>query len=397
MPTIDLIYFNAGGGHRAAAQALQQTIALQQRPWRVRLVNLAEVLDPQRRFERLTGIAPEQLYNKRLQRGWTLGLQHELKLLQGLIRFTHKRMLATLQRHWAQTEPDLVVSLVPNFNRVLCESVASALPGVPCVTVMTDMADHPPHFWVEPGLQQTLVCGTPHAMQQALRAGCDPAQLMLASGMVLRPAFYAPPATERTRAMLALGLDPMRPTGVVMFGGQGSQQMLQIARALPDVQLLLLCGHNTTLAQRLKSLHRSVPHAVLGFTEDIGNTLRLGDFFIGKPGPGAISEAVQLGLPVLTWRNAWTMPQERYNTEWVREKGVGIVIPSMRELRPAVAEMLLTLPVLRSQAQQVRNRAVFEVTALFERQLAQATRSDVGRPAPGLAPRWAARPAVALA
>ena len=43
--TIDLVYFNAGGGHRAAALALQEVIALQRRPWTVRLVNLAEVLD----------------------------------------------------------------------------------------------------------------------------------------------------------------------------------------------------------------------------------------------------------------------------------------------------------------------------------------------------------------
>ena len=43
---VDLIYFNAGGGHRAAAQALEQVISSQQRPWTVRLVNLMDVLDP---------------------------------------------------------------------------------------------------------------------------------------------------------------------------------------------------------------------------------------------------------------------------------------------------------------------------------------------------------------
>ncbi len=384
MKTVDLVYFNAGGGHLAAARALQQTIALQRRPWRVRLVNLAQVLDPQGRFERATGHAPEALYNKRLQRGWTLGLTQELKLLQGVIRMTHKPMLAALQRHWASTEPDLVVSLVPNFNRALCESVASALPGVPFTTVMTDMADHTPHFWIEPDLNQTIVCGTPHALQQAKAAGYRDEQLMLASGMVLRPAFYAPPGGSRMREMAALGLDPMRPTGVVMFGGQGSPQMLHIARHLPDVQLLLLCGHNQALAQRLQVLRRRAPHAVLGFTEDICNTMRLGDFFIGKPGPGAISEAVQLGLPVLTWRNAWTMPQERYNTEWVREQGVGVVAASMAELAPALAQLLAALPQLRAATRRVRNRAVFEVIGLLARQLAQA---------PRVHGRWAAWPA----
>lgn len=34
MKTITLIYFNAGGGHRAAATALATVIGQQQRPWR---------------------------------------------------------------------------------------------------------------------------------------------------------------------------------------------------------------------------------------------------------------------------------------------------------------------------------------------------------------------------
>ena len=101
-PVIELIYFNAGGGHRAAAMALQAAIAQQRRPWTVRLVNLTEVLDRRGQFRRLMGFDPEDLYNKRLQKGWTLGLAQELKLLQGAIRWAHAPMLRLLQRHWAQ-------------------------------------------------------------------------------------------------------------------------------------------------------------------------------------------------------------------------------------------------------------------------------------------------------
>ena len=51
----------------------------------------------------------------------------ELELLQRMIRLGHAAMLRPLREHWLAREPDLVVSLVPNFNRVLCESVAGAL------------------------------------------------------------------------------------------------------------------------------------------------------------------------------------------------------------------------------------------------------------------------------
>jgi len=365
MTTVDLVYFNAGGGHRAAALALQEAIREQRRPWDVRLVNLTEVLDPQGRFRRVTGMDPEDIYNKRLARGWTLGLAQELKLLQGVIRLAHGRLVQTLQQHWARTEPDLVVSLIPNFNRALYESVASTLPGVPYVTVLTDMADHPPHFWIEPGQDQHLVCGTPHALAQARAAGYRDGQLSLTSGMILRPAFHRPIEVDRAHELAALGLDPQRPTGLVMFGGQGSMQMVKIARLLGEQQLILLCGHNQPLADTLRRLRRAAPHAVVGFTAEVGRWMKLADWFIGKPGPGSLSEAVQMGLPVITFSNAWTMPQERFNTRWVAEQGIGRVVPSVKALPQAVAGLLAELPALRRRVAAIDNRAVHEVPQIL--------------------------------
>ncbi len=62
MSTIDLVYFKAGGGHLASAQALSGALQAQDARWQVRLVNLFEVLDPQDRFRKLTGSAPEDWY-----------------------------------------------------------------------------------------------------------------------------------------------------------------------------------------------------------------------------------------------------------------------------------------------------------------------------------------------
>lgn len=373
MKIIDLIYFNAGGGHRAAAQALQTTIRQQGRPWQVRCVNLVEMLDPQARFQHITGMAPEALYNKRLASGWTLGLATELKWLQRMISASHATLVQRLQQHWSKAVPDLVVSLIPNFNRALHDSLAVAAPGVPFVTVMTDMADLPPHFWIEPDLDQHLVCGTEHAVRQAMAAGCDPRRVHRTSGMVIRPDFYQPQDHDRAAEQARLGLDPARPTGVVMFGGQGSMAMLTIARQLSDVQLVLMCGHHQVLAQRLRALPTVATHAVVEFTPQVRRHLAVGDFFLGKPGPGCLSEAVQQGLPVLTVRNAWTMPQERYNTDWVEEVGVGIVGGSLRQIRPQVLDMVRRLGEFKAAVQRQRNRAVFEVPDILAGILQGAT------------------------
>jgi UDP-N-acetylglucosamine:LPS N-acetylglucosamine transferase len=373
MTRVDLVWFNAGGGHRAAAAALAQVMHAQGRPWEVRKVNLTEVLDPSSVFRRLTGMEPEDIYNKRLASGFTLGLAQELKLLQGLIRFSHASLVQRLSAHWKATQPDLVVSLVPNFNRALHDSLAAARPGVPFVTVLTDMADHPPSFWIEPGTQQHVVCGTAHAAQQALAQGCAPQQVHRTSGMILRPDFYLPSAHDRTAERLRLGLDAHTPTGLVLFGGAGSRVMKRIALRLPDTPLILMCGRNETLAEQLRALPSGpAPRVVVGHTSEVARWMQLADFFIGKPGPGSLSEAVQMHLPVIVTRNAWTMPQERWNTDWVQQQGVGVVCRSFRQVQDAVTGLVGELPSLRDRVRQVHNRAVFEVPDILAQVLAAA-------------------------
>jgi UDP-N-acetylglucosamine:LPS N-acetylglucosamine transferase len=369
MKTIDLVYINAGGGHRSAANALERVIREQGRDWQVRLVNLFEVLDPQDVFRRTTGVKPEDYYNVRLARGWTLGLAQELRILQMLIRLTHKSLISQLRRHWAKSQPDLVVSLVPNFNRAMYQALSLACPTTPYVTILTDFADYPSHFWIEPHQAQHWICGTPRAAAQARAAGCDEAHLHETSGMIINPDFYSELSLDRRSERQKIGLDPDRPVGLVMFGGHGSRVMRSIAKRLDDTQLILVCGHNSILAGQLRAraLTASAPRLVLGFTSQMRHYMRLSDFFIGKPGPGSISEAVHMHLPVIVVRNAWTMPQERYNTEWVEENEVGVVLESFKAIRQGVTQVTDRLDTYRAGLQRLHNRAVFEIPDILER------------------------------
>ena len=201
--TIDLVYFNAGGGHRAAATALETVIREQGRPWEVRLVNFMHVLDPKDIFLKTTGMNWEDIYNSRLARGWSVGLAQELKLLQALIRLSNKSVAKKWRRHWRRTKPDLVVSVIPNFNRMMYEGLALARPQAPYVTILTDFADFPPHFWMEPPRQtqprqaQHFICGTPRAVAQARAMGYADEQIHATSGMIIRPDFYSESPIDR--------------------------------------------------------------------------------------------------------------------------------------------------------------------------------------------------------
>jgi len=380
MKTIDFVYFNAGGGHRSAAMALDTVIREMELPWTVRLVNLFEVLDPRDVFGKTTGMKPEQYYNARLARGWTLGLAQELKVLQALIRLSHKSLTGQLQRYWHKTKPDMVVSLVPNFNRAMFQALAAARPNAPYVTLLTDFADSPPHFWIEPHQAQHLICGTAKAVAQARAAGYGSANIHAASGMIIRPDFYQAMPIDRRAEMIKLQLDPDRPTGIVMFGGHGSKAMRGIAKRLDDTQLILICGHNAALADELRAMQAPSPRVVVGFSSQVRHFMQLSDFFIGKPGPGSISEAVQQRLPVIVARNAWTMPQERYNTVWVEENRAGLVIDSFKSIHAAVAALTARMSEYRAGVGRIHNRAIFEIPAILERILHTESRRLRARP-----------------
>jgi UDP-N-acetylglucosamine:LPS N-acetylglucosamine transferase len=377
LPTIDLVYFNAGGGHRSAALALDAIIREQGRPWQVRLVNLMEVIDPKDVFRKTMGMEWEDLYNIRLARGWSLGLAQELKFLQAVIRLCHQGLTSRLRRYWRRTKPDMVVSLIPNFNRAMYEALAGARPAAPYITILTDFADLPPHFWIEPGQAQHFVCGTRKALAQARAMGYGPDQAHATSGMIVRPDFYRESPTNRRDELVKLNLDPDRPTGIVLFGGHGSKAMQGIARRLADTQLILICGHNAALAERLGSMPARAPRLVMGFTPKIRDFMHLSDFFIGKPGPGSISEAIQQGLPVIVVNNTWTMPQERYNAEWVQENRAGIVLDSFKEIRGGVEEVIARLPELRARVARIQNRAIFEIPEILDRILRDGQASKV--------------------
>ena len=367
---LDFLYFDAGGGHRAAANALREVMGRKPGLFDIRLVNVQEQLDSIDVFRKATGVRLQDLYNLMLRKGWTLGSGAMIRGMHTVIRLFHRQARRVLAEHWKASSPDMVVGLIPNLNRAVGESLRRTLPGVPLVTILTDIADYPPNFWIE-RQEQHFICGSDKAVQQALSMGHTKDRVHQVSGMILNPRFYeleAMGSEQRAAARAKLGFDPKRPVGMVLFGGHGAAVMEEIAERLPDAQLLMICGHNERLAGRLRAMQHRAPMFVEGFTKDVPRYMQAVDYFIGKPGPGSISEAVFMKLPVIVERNAWTLPQERYNAEWIQERGVGIVVPNFRGIANAVDQLLdpKAYAKFRAATEQVENRAVFEIAAILE-------------------------------
>ena len=121
-----------------------------------------------------------------------------------------------------------------------------------------------------------------------------------------------------------------------------------------------------------------MPVHIIGFTREVPKLMCAADFLIGKPGPGSIAEAMVRKLPVLIECNAWTLPQERYNTEWVKEKQVGIVLKNFKEIVAGVKKMLepANLARFRANVAAQNNRAVFEIAEILGKLLDEAPRES---------------------
>jgi hypothetical protein len=373
MKTVELVFFDAGGGHRSAANALCEVVHRQDRPWDMKMMNLQELLDEMDIFRKLTGVRMQDIYNQLLRRGWTIGSPALMKGMHGVIRMLHSKQVRLLSDYWRKNQPDMVVSVIPNFNRAIYQAMKRVMPGVPLVTILTDMADYPPHFWIE-RQPQYLICGTRRAYDQALELGHSPDRVFRTSGMILNPRYYEPVVVDRGPDRAALGLYPDLPTALMMFGGEGSAAMLGIARRLDasglNLQMIAICGKNKKLEAAMRAMTSRIPIHVEGFTREVPRFMRLADFFIGKPGPGSISEAVAMGLPVIVERNHWTLPQERYNAEWVEEQGVGIPLRSFNKgITDAVRKMVDAERRCEfvKRVEEQRNRAVFEIPEILEK------------------------------
>jgi len=382
---ITVVFFDAGGGHRSAAEALKAVLESQSRPWQVELLNLQKLLDRLDVLKKLTGLRIQDGYNLILRTGWTRLTPQLLPVLQTVVRVYHRATVNMLVEYWKVNPTDLVLSVVPHFNRAMVESIRKALPSAHFVTLITDLADYPPHFWIEKE-SEYLICGSEKAQQQAFAYGHDRNHVFLASGMVMRPKFYARTSLSRTEERKKLGLDSNTPTGIVLFGGHGSSTILEIVNRLnagnASLQLILICGKNQKLLSAVKKLRPRFPMFAEGFTQSVDYYMALSDFFIGKPGPGSISEALQFDLPVMIECNGRTLPQERYNAQWITEKRLGVVLKSFRNVNQGVEKLLDpdTFAEYRANARAYKNNALYEIPEFLDEIVGRRFPAGTGSP-----------------
>jgi 1,2-diacylglycerol 3-beta-galactosyltransferase len=349
--SILILFSDTGGGHRAAASAIDG--ALHELDPRVRV----EWCDPLLAEGHPTVRRVVSLYAGIVQRApatWAL-VYHvfdsgpAFALLQAAFGAQVRMVVGKRLREF---DPDLVLSVHPLLNHVLWRTLEHDRPrGL--MTVVTDLVRiHRGWRWRRADL---TVVATEEAHRSLLAAGFSPQRVALL-GLPLDGRFHPAAAGEAGRLRRALGLEPDRPTVLVVGGAEGSGRLLEQVRALAEHpypwQVIAVCGRNQRLRERLQALPLATPTRILGFVTTMPELLRASDLVLTKAGPGAIAEALATAVPMIL--TGYLPGQEAPNLRYADAAGVAVYEPRPWRLPELVHRLLVANP---EQLRQMRERA----------------------------------------
>lgn len=361
---LDIVFFDAASGHRSAASALLRAFTQRLPYWRVRSVNLIDVLAPHALF-RMTTRLGIRYFNDMVRGDRVRDLERLIKFSLFCCDRVGSRGCARIASFWQGNAPDLLLSVTPMNNEVLQRSFRLANPAGRYITLPVDLEEVLPRYWFTPGIEAHYLLPCERLLDQARQAGLGNGSLQRISGMPVDPAFYDEQPIERETALTELGLDPRLPVCVVSFGGQGSRILPRLAAALDRAKrrfnVVFLCGSSRRAADRLRQQRFGRPTLVLDYLQDTPvRYFRLADVVVGKPGSMTIFESLVCGVPLLALKSGGMAPVQRGNERWLEVSGAGLVVDGPQSLPDAVDRVLEGAAEFRAAARKHGGRGVFD-------------------------------------
>lgn len=320
-----LLISDTGGGHRSAANAIAAA--------------LEEIKSPEFEY-RIEDVAAHCAFPlTQLGLGYSMALRYAPPVYGALYHATNgRRRYKALVRAceplyrerlrdlFIDYKPNVIVSIHPLLNHAALRARDDAhMQHIPVVTVVTDLGKvH--ESWLVPDADAVVVPAR-EVYQRALSRGVPPARLRLL-GHPIHPKFDDVTGSK-TELRAELHLSAETPVVMLMAGGEGGGKLLSTALALAKarlpVELVVVCGRNEPLAQKLGELSLTLPTPmqVLGFTDKIPEYFRAVDLLVTKAGPGTLAEANAAQLPVVVYD--FVPGQERGNVDFVRHNGLGLI------------------------------------------------------------------------
>lgn len=213
------------------------------------------------------------------------------------------------------------------------------LADITTIGIVTDYTLHP--YWENVPRVQYIVIASELLTLRCTRRGI-PLERILPFGIPVHPKFNE--VVTREQAAHTLGIDPTRPTLLLMGGSMGHADHVHTIESLAELnlplQLLVVCGNNKKMFSQVERLGGQRGMCTIypyGFVTNVEIMMSASDCIISKPGGLTVSEALAKNLPMLLID---PIPgHEERNVDFLVNNGMAALITKNYPIEEAVSQL----------------------------------------------------------
>ena len=324
MKKVFIVYASAGAGHQKAAEALYEYLKRTRPDLCLKLIDILDYSNHIVKFSYSKGYI---FLITKFPWAWYLLYRLSSFFANNYFRlFSDYLACQPFVDLLKKEKPDVVVS-----THFLTSSVLSVFKkkhphcAFPLITIITDYTLHP--YWIGPGVD-TYIASCEYVKDCLLTREIQKDKIKI-YGIPVKEKFYLP--SDRKTAAQKLGVDPAKFTALIMTGAVGIGPIEEIVQALADdVQLLVICGKNQRLFDRLTKLNLANVK-VYPLIDYVDELMSVSDIVLTKAGGLTISESLAKGLPMIFFSSIPGL--ETSNEKVICESGVGIKVESVEKIK----------------------------------------------------------------
>lgn len=253
-------------------------------------------------------------------------------------------------------KPDMVITVAPIINTSI--GLAAQEKDLPYLIITTD---HDLKQWVY-GMEKlqydnfkvTIGGAFDTSMGTLLSKGVAQSAIHV-TGLPIKSDFFEKKNINALKQQY--NIEENKKVILLMMGGIGNKKIINYAKHLLCIKnagfhVLACIGKSEILKSELSSLpiDPSNSLSIIPFTSRVSDLIAISDLMITKPGPGAMTEAAALHVPILVDHTSPCLRWEKGNLDYIRKHQIGEEIIDLNQL-PDLLKKYLYDELIRSQIQ----------------------------------------------
>lgn len=342
---IIILSSSGGAGHIAATQALKDYLADSYQITSKDFMHVLHDIDVVKKITRGSFEAEQVFYNYCLKRRWFTVLNVVYQLGTWYFAARRKKITAIFKKFIAESQVDLVISVVPLINGALADAAKAC--NVPLIVVPTDLDVTSFMLGMKKIDYDKLVMTTAlddQATKKKIALAGLSEQQIITTGFPLRKKFFETQKKDELKKQYDIPLE--KPVIFLMMGGQGSSSIITFFEQLLDVQqpfhVIICIGKYEALRKKIQAFNvpPHISYTVVGFTPHVADYMAMADFAISKSGSVSVAELIYMNLPMLFDAKGTLLRWERFNHSFIKTHGFGASVTSEHEIVQLVSSWL---------------------------------------------------------